>query len=387
MTSTGKTDRVLLVASVLGLASVQARAADEPLWSWHEAHTEIYSPGFSKSGDEIVLVRKKHTADFHEAEELPEAEKKKLSDPIKKNARYADPEVVVFKIGNNAAARVDWGWSPAFSPDGQQVVYAYQKKPISRLRVLAANLAGNDIRLFRRDTKAIRVLATPASAYFSDPIFAPDGKQVVYSLSGATNGDWGGNIGIARVSIDGSGNEILYPATKDFELYHLIDSKRFIGDRLFALRWKPTSAGVHMAESYLYELLDVGPPTKAVYTWATEKGSEEPMAFCSDEKGEVLVYDGGWHAIAAAKSDRKPASEDEMPGVPSPDGRLLARAGDDGLEILEFQSQKVVKTIKVRGGIESVAWSPDSRRFAVVTTRYREGTEIFDHDEIAVYEL
>jgi WD40-like Beta Propeller Repeat len=387
MTSTHKTNRVLLGAAVLGLASIRAWAADEPIWSWHEAHTEIYSPSFSKSGDEIVLVRKKHTADFHEAEELPEAEKKKLSDPIKKNERYADPEVIVFKIGNNAAARVDWGWSPAFSPDGQQVVYAYQKKPISRLRVLAANLAGNDIRLFRRDTKAISVLATPASAYFSDPIFAPDGKQVAYSLSGAINGDWGGNIGIARVSIDGSGNEILYPATKDFELYHLIDSKRYIGDRLFALRWKPTSGGVHMAESYLYELLDVGPPTKAVYTWPTAKGSEEPMAFCSDAKGEMLVYDGGWHPITAAKSDRKPASEDETPGVPSPDGRLLARAGDDGLEILEFQSQKVVKTIKVRGGIESVTWSPGARRFAVVTTRYREGTEIFDHDEIAVYEL
>lgn len=387
MTSTPKTNRVSLIALVLGLASLHARAADEPLWSWHEAHTEIYSPSFSKSGDEIVLVRKKHTADFHEAEELPESEKKKLTDPIKKNERYADPEVVILKIGNKEAARVDWGWSPAFSPDGQQVVYAYQKKPISRLRVLAENLAGNDIRLFRRDTRAISVLATPASAYFSDPIFAPDGKQVTYSLSGAINGAWGGNIGIARVSIDGTGNEVLYPATKDFELYHLIDSKRYIGDRLFALRWKPTSAGVHMAESYRYELLDVGPPAKSVYTWATEKVSEEPMTFCSDAKGEVLVYDGDWHPITAAKSDRKPDSEDESPGVPSPDGRLLARGGDDGLEIREFQSQKVVKTIKVRGGIESITWSPDSRRVAVVTTRYREGTEIFDHDEIVVYEL
>jgi WD40 repeat protein len=387
MTSTHKTNRVFLIVVVVGLASIHAWAADEPLWSWHEAHTEIYSPSFSKGGDEIALVRKKHTADFHEAEELPEAEKKKLSDPIKKNERYADPEVVILKIGNNEAARVDWGWSPAFSPDGQQVVYAYQKKPISRVRVLGANLAGNDIRLFRRDTKAISVLATPASAYFSDPTFAPDGKRVVYSLSGATNGEWGGNIGIARVSIDGTGNEVLYPATKDFELYHLIDSKRYIGDRLFALRSKPTSGGVHMAESYLYELLDVGPPTKTVYTWATEKGSEEPMTFCSDGKGEVLVYDGGWHPISAAKSDRTPASEDETPGVPSPDGRLLARAGDDGLEIVEFESQKIVKTFKVRGGIESITWSADSRRFAVVTTRYREGTEIFDHDEIAVYGL
>jgi WD40 repeat protein len=383
-----KTNLVALIFLMLGLAPIGAFAADAPLWSWHEADTEIYSPSFSKNGDELAIVRKRHIPDFHEAEEISEAERKKRSAPIEKNERYADPEVVILKIGAKKATRIDWGWSPAFSPDSQQVVYAFQKKPISRLRVLAETQAGNDIRLFRRETKAISVLVTPTTGYLSDPIFAPDGKRVVYSLSDAINGAWGGNIGIGQITIDGTGNEILYPATKDFELYHLIDPKRFIGDRVFAFRSKPTSGGVYMADSYACELLDVGPPTKPVYTWPSAKG-EDPMVFASNEEGEVIVYDRGWRkATAPPKSDEKSSAEEERPGIPSPDGRALCLAVGSGLEIREFQTRKVLKTIKVRGEIQGIKWSPDSRRLAVVTTRNREGRgEIFDHDEIAVYGL
>ncbi|HKP03832.1 MAG TPA: hypothetical protein VJU77_10805 [Chthoniobacterales bacterium] len=383
-------NRTLLIALALGLTSTNGWAGDGPLWSWHEPATEIYSPSFSTNGDELVLVRKKHTADFHEAEELPESERKKLSDPIETNERYADPEVVSLKIGSNAAARVDWGWAPAFSPDGQQIVYAHQKKPISRFRVLAETLAGNDIRLFGRESKAITVLATPATAYLSDPIFAPDGKYVVYSLSDAINGAWGGNIGIGRVSIDGTADEILYPATKDFGLYHLIDSKRFVGKRLLAMRSKPTSGGTFLAGSYLYELLDIGPPVKPIYAWPAKDRDEYPMAFCSDAKGNLIIFHRGWQPVTAPTKSKnsKAKSNDESAGVPSPDGRLVARRGDSGLEILEMDSRKTVKTIKLRGDVESIRWAPDSRRFAIVLTRHKEkNADIFDFDEIAVYGL
>lgn len=371
---------------MLGLAPVDALAGDAPLWSWHEADTEIYSPTFSKDGEEIVIVRKRHIPDGHEAEEISEAERKKRSAPIEKDERYADPEVVIIKKGAKTAARIDWGWTPAFSPDGQLVVYAHQKKPISRFRVLAETQAGNDIRLFRRDTKAISVLATPTTGYLSEPIFAPDGKRVVYSLSDAINGAWGGDVGIGQVSIDGTGNEILYPATKDFDLFHVIDPKKYVGDRLYALRAKPTSGGMYLAETYAYELLDIGPPTKTVYTWRAET-SEEPMGFGANKDGDVLVYDGGWRkATDVAKNDEK-SDVEESPGIPSPDGRALCLTGSSGVEIRDLQTQKVLKTIKVRGEIQGIKWSPDSRRIAVVTTMNRKGREIFDHDEIAVYGL
>jgi hypothetical protein len=231
-------------------------------------------------------------------------------------------------------------------------------------------------------------LATPTKGYLSDPIFAPDGKQVIYSLSDATNGAWGGNVGIGQVSIDGTGNEILYPATKDFDLFHLIDPKKFVGNRLFAFRSKPTSGGMFTADTYAYELLEIGPPTKSIYTWPPGKGND-PMSFAPGPDGDVLVYDRGWHkATDVAKSDEKASETKDLLGVLSPDGRILARVLGSDLEIREFQTGKLLKTIKVRGEVDGITWSADSRRLAVVTTRNRQGRgEIFDHDEIAVYGL
>jgi WD40 repeat protein len=382
-----KSSLLALTPLILGLTRVAALAGDGPVWSWHEADTEIYSPSFSKNGEELAIVRKRHIPDFHEAEEISEAERKKRSAPIEKNERYADPEVVVLKIGNKKATRIDWGWSPAFSPDGTQLVYAHQKKPVSRFRVLAETQAGNDIRVFRRDNKAISVLATPATGYLSDPIFAPDGNHVVYSLSDATNGAWGGNVGIGQVAIDGSGNAILYPATKDFDLFHLIDPKKFVGNRLFAFRSKPTSGGTFTAESYAYELLEIGPQTRPIYSWPADKG-DHPMSFAAGLEGDVLVYDGGWRKTTDTRTSDDNASDTNRLGLLSPDGRVLGRMVGSDLEIRDFQTGNLLKTIKVRGESRGITWSPDSRRLALVVTKNRRGEEeIFDYDEIAIYEL
>jgi len=144
-----------------------------------------------------------------------------------------------------------------------------------------------------------------------------------------------------------------------------------------------------MADHYLDELLDIGPPTQPIYAWPTDKDQDDPVGFCADAKGEVLVYDNGWRPVASTtNSDRKSTANQQSPGILSPDGRLQARLGKTGLEIWEFQTQKILKTIKVPGGIESLKWSPDSHRIAVVITKHRKGSdEIFDHDEIAVYGL
>jgi len=98
-----KTNLVAVTFLMLGLAPIRVLAGDGPLWSWHEADTEIYSPSFSNNGEELVIVRKRHIPDFHEAEEISESKRKKRSAPIDKNERYADPEVVILKIGTKTA--------------------------------------------------------------------------------------------------------------------------------------------------------------------------------------------------------------------------------------------------------------------------------------------
>lgn len=372
---------VCLLLGALGTAF----SADKPVWKWQEADTEIYQPVFSPDGTELVFVRKKHIPDFSEAESLSDEELKKKKAPIDKDERYADPEVVIVKIGEKEPLRVDWGWLPAFSPDGQSVAYAFQKKPISRFRVLAETLAGNEIRLFQRADKSIRTLAVPASGHLESPIFTPDGQAVVYDSGTATNGAHAGSVGVAQVSLDGKTTEDLLPPAKEFDLYDLIENKQFIGGKLYVLRYKPTSAGDFMANSYSGELLELGTPPKTVYSWKSEPTPTGVRDFGLAPDGKLLVYDQGWREPGTATDKAAPpATGEDVLGIHSPDGRLIASIGDAGLEIREFPSGKPVETISVKGELQGAAWSPDSKRVAVLVT---ESGEQFLQDSLQVFDL
>jgi hypothetical protein len=97
----------------------------------------------------------------------------------------------------------------------------------------------------------------------------------------------------------------------------------------------------------------------------------------------AMTFDGGWRRVANRGGPAEPVgrrfSDDEMPGVPSPDGKWLARplsaATPGGMarfytEILveELDSGKLIARFpldKARGlRAELIAWSADSRRLA-----------------------
>src|SRR5689334_23139214 len=105
-------------------ATRTAASADPGQWRWHEASVELYEPAFSPDGSEVAFVRKRHVPDGHEAESTREAVLEQLHQAIQKDPRYADPEVVVVAYGSATLRSVDWGWTPAFSPDGSAIAYA-----------------------------------------------------------------------------------------------------------------------------------------------------------------------------------------------------------------------------------------------------------------------
>jgi hypothetical protein len=364
---------------------------DHPAWTWHEADTELYDPQFSPAGDEIALVRKRHVPDGAEAEMTPEAQIEERFRRIDQNERYADPEVIVLKIGSGELMRLDWGWAPSFSPDAGRIAYAHQTKPISRLRVLAETLKGNEVRVFDRNRKTGTTLVKPEFGYLSDPIFAPDGKFVIYSIGDATNGAYGGNVGIGRVDVESKVNEILYPPTKEYELYHLIPLKLYVSGELFALRARPTGPGIYLAPSYVDELLKVGPPASVVYSWGQHDWQEQvPIAFAAAEDGGLLVYNGGWRKPGDKVEPRRgsPPKVKEDPGVPCPDGRLVVQAGESTLLVRELSTQKALRSLSMKGHIQFLTWSSDSRRFAVIVTKYRDkDEEIPLFDELVVVAL
>jgi len=370
--------------ATLMLAAVSfAKAAEKPAWTWQEADTELYQPCFSRDGQEIAVVRKRHIPDFAEAESLTAEELKKRNEPIDKDERYADPEVVLFKIGGKEPVRVDWGWSPAFSPDGSQVAYAFQKKPISRLRVLAENLQGNDIRLYTRSDKAIRVLATPSTGHLDSPVFSPDGGRIIYAFGDAINGAYAGEVGVGQVSRDGKAGEPLYAPAKDHDLFHLVSSPQFSGDHILITRSKPVSGGVHLAESYVTELLDLGPPVKSLYTWPGKDPFEEVQDFAVTPANDVLVYDGSWHSVSAKPEGA--AKNDAPSGSLSPDTRLMAVITESGVDIIERSSGKTLKQLALVGSIQGAVWSPDSKRLAAIGSKM-EG-EKFEADVLQVFDV
>jgi dipeptidyl aminopeptidase/acylaminoacyl peptidase len=364
--------------------SSPAFAETKPAWTWQEPNVEIYQPSFSADGKEIVLVRKRHIPDYAEAEGLSEAELKKRTAPIDENMRYADPEIVILKIGDPKAKYVDWGWSPVFSPDGSNIVYAFQEKAISRFRILAESMAGNDIRIYNRADTTSRVLAEPKSGYLDEPIFSPDGTKIIYSFCDATNGAYGGSVGLGEVSLDGAQSKVLLEPAKDFDLFRLVSSPRYIGGRLLAIRSQPLAGGVHLADGYRSELLDVGSPAKPLYTWTGTDPFSEGRDFAGTSLENLKVYDEKWRPVSG-KAESSKEGVTPPAGTFSPDGRFLDVVSDKGIDIVERATGKTLHQIEIPGGIQGLAWSPDSRRFAIVETQ-KDG-EKFLADVLKVYDI
>jgi hypothetical protein len=376
-----------VVVTALSAALTSFGAFGNEGWTWHEANTELYAPTFSPDGREVALVRKRHLPDGHEAEAFTEKELKARYARIDKDERYSDPQVVIIKVGKQAAEPIDWGWSPVFSPDGGKIAYAHQKKPISRFRVLAETLAGNPIRVFDRVTKQQATVASPKQGYLDDPLFSPDGGTIVYAIGDAVNGAWGGNVGIGRVGADGKGDTALYAPQKSFGLFHLIGEKVFRNDRVFAMRRTPAAGGTFIADVYVVDVIDTGPPVTSVFSWGQrDQRRSVATGIAATASGELLLFDERWMTLDQARGVREPDEPVKTDaGRIAPDGKLSVHPSPKGLSIRDTATGAERRTVKVDGRVRSVTWAPDSKQLALIVTRYsNEEDEVFAHDELVV---
>jgi len=394
------TDRQRILLSIVGvLAAVVITSCarqqgstgfDDAEWTWYESGMELYSPQFSPDGARIALVRKRHTYDGHEAELVADDQIQTQRARIEKDERYADPQVIIV-TSDQQIETVDWGWAPAFSPDGAKIVYAAQVSPISRYRVLASTLDGNGIRIYDRAARSQTTLAEPDVGYLTDPIFSPDGQQVVYSIGGAVNGAYGGNVGLGRVSIDSGLNETLLPPTKAFDLYYLVNSKGFDSDRLLAIRCIPAKEGTFLADEYLCDLLDADDLDNSVYSWGTRPFQDiYTFGFVSMATNGLLVFDRTWQPAEQASSSRSlPNSEATPdPGTASPNGLYGAHVSESMICIRELATGRLREQWEIDGQIQAIAWSPASDRVAVIATKYRDKyQDLFSHDALLVFSL
>lgn len=359
---------------------------DAPEWSWYESGMELYNPQLSPDGSSVVVVRKRHTYDGHEAEAISDDEIKLQQARIDADERYADPQVVILSP-NQQVETIDWGWEPVFSPDGNKIAYSSQVSPISRYRVLASTLKGNDIRIYDRASKSYITLAKPSDGYLTEPIFSHDGKQVVYSIGGAVNGAYGGNVGLGRVSIESGLTETLVPPTKTHGLLNLVNSKGFQSDRLLVIRCIPAKEGTFLSNEYLCDLLDADYPEAVVHSWGTRTLEEMgTFRFVPVTADSLLVFDQGWQKAAPSSGSQSyPTPEYASdPGAASPNGLHTAHISGSTVYIKDLLTGRLQKQWEIDGQIQELTWAPTSDRLAVIVTKWQDH---FSHDTLVVFSI
>ena len=360
------------------------------IWSHLEKGFDVYSPKFSSDGKEIVFVRQRHIPDGHEAESYDEKTLGKIIQKNKTIPRYSDPEVTVSKIGSSKMKKIDWGWTPCFSENGQAIAYAKQVKPISGYRILAKTLAGNSINVFSRKNGMIKELVVPSKYQnLTSPIFLKNGNEILYILSGAVNGAYAGNVGAGKVDLRTRKSEVLLGAAGQF-----IQSYKDFNYSPYDFSCDGNNC---YAASYNGKTLtDVFKGNLAIYHW---KNGE--LNFLPISQDQILIYDNGWKKIKKENGDvveSMGTKEAACKGVISPDGKKIVglkfdrnsnEEYENGNELLlaEIGNPWMKTLLKTKNKIYDIAWSDDSERIAVVVSHDKSNSEIHDFDELVVMKV
>ena len=355
-------------------------------WTWQRPDTEIYHASFSADGTEVAFVQKYHWPDGHEAEMvsdevLTSLRKRQQSDP-----RFADPRVCVVRVGEATPEFIAYGWSPRFSPDSRKIAYASQVRPLTGLRALASTLRGNSIEIYDRQSDLHSTVATPSSGYLLSPVFSSEGTKVLFSMCDATNGAYGGTVGVGIVNLRTDTVRILYEPRREYGLYHLIGPILFLGDAALAVRRVPTGPGTFLADTYQHELLLLDHGETRVYSWGTHEIDAVEAEFRLAEDGKVEVHDKEWRRIdlpSTAPREAVPWTASKV----SPDGRCQVDVAQGTITVAD-RDGATLACASTPGEVTELQWSPDSTRLLVVASYYRdsEGT-LFDRDAIHMLEL
>jgi hypothetical protein len=370
----------LACAACVAVFSPRFARAESP-WTWQRAGFDIQFPDFSPDGREIAVTLKKHIPDGGEAESIPPEEWRKQHDEreaqIRRDPRAFDPVVTIIRLADGATQRIDFGWQPAFAPDGGNVAFQFQKNPISGLRALAETMSGNDLRLWQRSTGKVRVLVVPTRGYLGHPRFAPDGKSVVFTTEEAVNGAWGGATGLGRVEL--ATGKISFPLRRReaHGLPYLVHRFAFLRGELVAHVGIPESGGDFLADEYRDVVVAAGTSERVLFSWPKSEDSWEPRDFARWPSGGLAIYDGAW--TSAAKSQPSKDRVRVQPGEISPDGRWRAREYATSIKVTEVSTGREIASFKgpradeadiegeqtsQSGSLADITWSPDSRRLA-----------------------
>jgi hypothetical protein len=383
--------RILAACFTVQLAAVMPASAEkglELITILDDKNIELYSPGFIPNSSDLVIVRKAHEPDYSEAESYSEKELEKTRNQKDKNPRWADPEVTIVSAAGKDRKIVDYGWCPEPTPKGNKIYYIHQLKPISGLRVLAENQKGNLLCSYEISGATKKQLVIPTLGYIDGPIVHPTEDKVAYEICDNTNGAYGGTVGIGVFDErTGKSQTFLEPA-KHFKLYDLIGPTVWSKSDLVTLRQTPTKEGTWLADSYTCDILKLAltdGSQSSIYKKAEPiEVYSKLLRIGSAPDGNIELIDND-KLIKLDPNDGKVITSVKRPegqGMPSPDEKLEAiLTEDDAVEVTVRATGKKFKQ-KIPGQVQTLKWSPDSKKLAAIVTKNRvnRGMDVFDRD-------
>jgi Tol biopolymer transport system component len=183
---------------------------DEAQIAYEEAYSHSFAPPAGTNSSFIYDVRTMTTIDLNKISETcrtpkwsPSAKKLLLSCDLSTNGLTADLHVRIFdfKMGESITVRevadLPKCTGPSWSPDGKKIVLMCQEGDTGLFRLFSVNSDGSDY-------KQINLSGPNVPSHFWEPIWTPEGRQVLY-----LGGDNSDSVDIYITNIDGSNNHAI----------------------------------------------------------------------------------------------------------------------------------------------------------------------------------
>ncbi|WP_460615762.1 hypothetical protein [Hymenobacter seoulensis] len=345
-------------------ASVAATPVVEAYFSWHQAGRYILDIDFAPRTSELALVLQYQRQPVSHDGPPP---------PLPVNDRSEDPTISLLRTDTRQLIRVDYGWTPTFSPDGQLLAYSYQMRPMPNRRALASTFTGNPIRIYDRTTRRVTTVARPARTFLFEPRFASP-QELVYQIGDTVNGSYAGGVGLLQLNLRTQRTDTLYAVQRSHGHYHLLGGVWPGAGELYYSVAVPQDHSIWMANAYEHQLYtrrglaqSFGLSSEAYVDdlIGLRPVGEAVLVGQGQDTADTRYYLSYWRK---GKGQRERALPSQFTkAVLSPDGQYLFYLTQEGQAfVLNTDTFQQTTLSTGEAEVQTVQWAADSRRLALI---------------------
>ncbi|GAB3244737.1 hypothetical protein GCM10027346_42650 [Hymenobacter seoulensis] len=336
----------------------------EAYFSWHQAGRYILDIDFAPRTSELALVLQYQRQPVSHDGPPP---------PLPVNDRSEDPTISLLRTDTRQLIRVDYGWTPTFSPDGQLLAYSYQMRPMPNRRALASTFTGNPIRIYDRTTRRVTTVARPARTFLFEPRFASP-QELVYQIGDTVNGSYAGGVGLLQLNLRTQRTDTLYAVQRSHGHYHLLGGVWPGAGELYYSVAVPQDHSIWMANAYEHQLYtrrglaqSFGLSSEAYVDdlIGLRPVGEAVLVGQGQDTADTRYYLSYWRK---GKGQRERALPSQFTkAVLSPDGQYLFYLTQEGQAfVLNTDTFQQTTLSTGEAEVQTVQWAADSRRLALI---------------------